>query len=196
MTDDLAAHRAHLQRDLTRIRAQLEKARDQKHESAITYASTPDGAAETYRHYELSAAKDKPRLREIYLSGLAMSAEEYAKRRELGNASTNDGPLQAIPAGDFTNPITAVLISHRIMGTYRNPPASEAPNSVQISLMRLEPDDTTRRRMRLTVPTEMGLFTNTLAEVVINARRDPKTWPRLRTFLGADAATALEQALQ
>lgn len=196
MTDDLAIHRTHLQRDLTRVRAQLEKARAQKHESAITYASTPDGAAETYRHYELAATEDKPKLREIYLAGLAMSADEYAKRHELGNASTNDGPLQAIPVGDFSSPVTAVLISHRIMGTYRNAPPAAAPVSVQISLMRLEPDDTTRRRMRLTVPTEMGVFTNTLADVITSARRDRKTWPRLRAFLGPDAAKALDDALQ
>lgn len=196
MTDDLATHRAHLQRDLTRVRSQLDKARAQRHESAITYASTPDGAAETYRHYELAAEADKPKQREIYLAGLAMSAEEYAKRHELGNASANDGPLQAIPVGDFSSPVTAVLISHRIMGTYRNAPMTAAHGSVQISLMRLEPDNTTRRRMRLTVPTEMGVFTNTLAEVLTSARRDRKNWPRLRTFLGADAANALDVALQ
>ncbi|SLH40914.1 hypothetical protein [Mycobacteroides abscessus] len=184
-----------LQRRLIQIRKQLAQGRAQEEEAAIVYASTPDGASETYRRYELATEAEKSRLRRIYLAGLAMSAEEYAKRVELGNEGDIDGPLQVIPVGDLTHPLARVLIEYRVMGTFRNGPEVATIGGTQITLLRLEEDGNTRRRMRLQAAVENGIFTDTLTSIVKTAASTAKTRDRLRKFLGPQAYNSMAHAL-
>lgn len=179
-----ATDQAELKHQLAQVRDQLAKARHARDKAAALYASTPDGAAETYRRYELASGADKHSLRDTYLKGLALAAEEYALRVELGNARPGDGPLQIIAAGDLTNPITLALVEHRVMGTLRNGPDVTATETVRIALFRLAPNGRDRPRLTITAPAPYGIFTATLTDIITTTADDTKYAARLRKFLG------------
>lgn len=175
---------AELQHQLAQVRDQLARKRRARDKAAELYASTPDGAAETYRRYELASGAEKQRLRDTYLTGLQLAAEEYAVRVELGNARPGDGPLQIIAAGDLADPTARILIEHRVMGTLRNGPDVTASETVRIALFRLAPNGRDRPRLAITAPAPFGIFTATLAEIITTTNADPKYAGRLRKFLG------------
>lgn len=173
-----------LLRQLAHVRAQLAKKRNARDKAAEIYASTPDGAAETYRRYELATGATKQRLRDTYLAGLRLAAEEYQRRVELGNATPGDGPLQIIAAGDLTDPITRTLVEHRVMGTLRIGPEATTTETVRIALFRLAPNGRDRPRLTITSPAPFGIFTATLTDIITTTAADPKYAARLRKFLG------------
>lgn len=189
--------RDELLRELQDVQAQLDKARRRRDADAIAYAATPDGAAETFRRFELS--RDEPerkQLKTTYLSGLKMAAEEYEERRKRNNDSPTDGPLAVIPVGSFTDPLAKALVEQRIMATFRNSAASIETNIVTVTLLRLLPDGQTRKRARVDTEVEFGVLTADLAEVIVAAWADPKTQKRLRgQFLDDAAASALDVAV-
>ena len=79
MTDTMTQEptREELLRELGKVQSKLEKARRRRDADAIAYASTPDGAAETFRRYELARDdRERKELKTTYLSGLAMAGEE------------------------------------------------------------------------------------------------------------------------
>jgi hypothetical protein len=193
MTASVTSGRAELTRRLTQVRAQLATARRARDEAAALYASTPDGAAETYRRYELATGTNKHRLRDLYLAGLALADTEYQRRVALGNATPGDGPLQIIPVGDLNNPTARALLEHRIMGTLRNGPDLAATETARVTLLRLAPDSRTRTRTRLTitVPAPFGITTDTLTEIITTTARHPKDAARLRKFLGSTATESI-----
>lgn len=183
-------------RELAHVRAELHAARRQQAEAAIDYASTPDGAAETYRRYELTAdPADRAALQATYLAGLHAASQEYEQRLARGSATDRDGYLQAIPVGDFTNPVAQTLIAHRVMATYRSGPAAIAAESAIVHLMLLEPDNTTRRRARVAAPAPLGVVTATLADIIATACNEPAARARITEFLGPPAADQLQHAL-
>lgn len=184
-----------LQTELAKVQQQLAKARERRDRDAITYASTPDGAAETYRRFELApyGSDERKSLKTTYLAGLTMAGEEYEERAQLGNAAANDGPLAVIPVGDLTgqDPLVRTLVEQRVMATFRNTAAALDTNQVTVTLMRLLPSQE-RKRMRLEVPAELGILTQSLADIIAQAWSDPATQKRLRAFLeeAADAVGA------
>lgn len=183
--------RAELTRRLAHVRAQLTTARRARDEAASLYASTPDGAAETYRRYELATGTDKQRLRDLYLAGLALADTEYQRRVTLGNATPGDGPLQIIPVGDLNSPITRALIEHRIMGTLRNGPDLAATETARVTLLRLAPNGRTRTRLTITTPAPFGIITDTLTDIITTTAKHPKDAARLTKFLGTAATESL-----
>ncbi|KAA1250207.1 hypothetical protein F0Q45_11025 [Mycobacterium simiae] len=194
MTNELT--REELLRELDKVQAKLDKARRRRDADAIAYASTPDGAAETFRRYELARDdQERTTLKTTYLSGLAMAGEEYEERLTRGNAGDNDGPLAVIPAGSFRDPLAKALVEQRIMATFRNTPASVDTNTVTVTLLRLLPDQHTRKRFRIDTTAELGVLTADLADVIATAWSNPATQKRLRHFL-EDAAEAIATAIQ
>lgn len=187
--------RDELLRELHKVQAKLDKARRRRDADAIAYASTPDGAAETFRRYELARDdQERKALKTTYLSGLSMAGEEYEERLRRGNAGDNDGPLAVIPVGSFHDPLAKALVEQRIMGTFRTTPASVDTNTVTVTLLRLLPDQQTRKRLRLDTTAELGVLTANLAEVIATAWMDPAAQKRLRTFLD-DAAAPIDTAI-
>jgi len=171
--------------ELAAVRRQRDLARTRERSAAIEYAATPDGAAEMFRRYELATdPQQRAELRDIYLCGLAASTEEYQTRCSLGNDTAGDGPVEAIPAGDFTDPIARALIEHRIMGSVRCGPSALTTGEVAVTLLKVLPDGETRRRMKLKCPTEFGAFCDPLSKVVTDALSDPKTAQRVKDFIG------------
>lgn len=196
---DIMTHeptREELLRELDKVQAKLDKARRRRDADAIAYASTPDGAAETFRRYELTRDDtERKALKTTYLAGLSMAGEEYEERLTRGNAGDNDGPLAVIPVGSFRDPLAKALVEQRVMATFRNSPASMETNTVTLTLLRLLPDLQTRKRLRLDVAAELGVLAEDLADVIATAWTDPATQKRLRGFLG-DAAEPIDAALQ
>ncbi len=186
-----------LQAELAKVQQQLAKARERRDKDAITYASTPDGAAETYRRFELSpyGSEERKHLKTTYLAGLTMAGEEYDERARLGNAAANDGPLAVIPVGDLTgqDPLVRTLVEQRVMGTFRNTAAALETDQVTVTLMRLLPSQE-RKRMRLEVPAELGILTLSLADLIARAWVEAATQKRLRAFL-EEAADAVADAV-
>ncbi|MCT7372668.1 hypothetical protein [Mycolicibacterium llatzerense] len=180
----MTTDQSELQQQLAQVRDKLTKQRQTRDKAAELYASTPDGAAETYRRYEMASGAEKQRLRNTYLTGLQLAAEEYALRVELGNARPGDGPLQIIAAGDLDDPIARTLIEHRVMGTLRNGPDVASTETVRIALFRLAPNGRDRPRLAITAPAPFGIFTATLAEIITTTSADTKYAGRLRKFLG------------
>jgi hypothetical protein len=182
--------------ELANIRRQLAQARRELAAAAVEYASTPDGAAETYRRYELaSVGNERDTLRATYLAGLAMAAQEYEDRRARGSASDRDGYLQALPVGSFENPIARALVAHRVMATYRSGPVAMNTGAVSVHLLRLLPDETTRRRARLTASAELGTVAVSLADIVADAWEAETTRARLADFLGRSALDDVQAAV-
>lgn len=196
---DIMTHeptREELLRELDKVQAKLDKARRRRDADAIAYASTPDGAAETFRRYELTRDDtERKALKTTYLAGLSMAGEEYEQRLTRGNAGDNDGPLAVIPVGSFRDPLAKALVEQRVMATFRNSPASMETNTVTLTLLRLLPNLQTRRRLRLDVAAELGVLAEDLADVIATAWTDPPTQKRLRGFLD-DAAEPIDAALQ
>lgn len=187
--------REELLRELDKVQAKLDKARRRRDADAIAYASTPDGAAETFRRYELARDdQERKALKTTYLSGLAMAGEEYEERLTRGNAGDNDGPLAVIPVGSLRDPLTKTLVEQRIMATYRNSPASMDANIVTVTVLRLLPDGQTRKRLRIDTPAELGVLTADLADVIATAWNDPTTQKRLHAGLD-DAADLIAAAI-
>lgn len=183
-------------RELARVRADLHAARRQQAQAAIYYAATPDGAAETYRRYELTAEPaDRAALQATYLAGLHAASQEYEQRLIRGSATDRDGYLQALPVGDFANPVARTLIAHRVMATYRSGPAAIASESAIVHLMLLESDNVTRRRARVAAPAPLGVVAATLADIITTAYSQPTTRARIVEFLGTAAADELQHAL-
>lgn len=189
--------REDLVRELREVQAQLDKARRRRDADAIAYAATPDGAAETFRRFELSRDEaEREQLKTTYLSGLKMAAEEFEERGKRGNAGSGDGPLAVIPVGAFTDPVAKVLVQHRVMGTFRNSAESLETNKVTVTLLRLLPDGQTRKRSRVDATAEFGGLEADLAAVVAEAWGDPAVQKRLRSsLLDEDAADALTAAI-
>ncbi|WP_157517353.1 hypothetical protein [Mycobacterium sp. MS1601] len=184
-----------LLRELDKVQTKLEKARRRRDADAIAYASTPDGAAETFRRYELARDdQERKALKTTYLSGLAMAGEEYEERLTRGNAGDNDGPLSVVPVGSLRDPLAKALVEQRIMATYRNSPASMTTNVVTITVLRLLPDGQTRKRLRIDAPADLGVLTAGLADVIATAWSDPSTQKRLRAGLD-DAADLIAAAI-
>ena len=183
--------------ELAKVQEQLAKARERRDRDAVVYASTPDGAAETYRRFELAPfdAPERKNLKTICLNGLEMAGKEHEERIRLGNAGPNDGPLAVIPVGDTTgaDPLVKALVEQRVMGTFRNTTAAMDTGKVTVTLLRLLPTQE-RKRMRLDVRAEMGVFTATLSDVIAQAWADPALQKRLRTFL-EDAADSVAAAV-
>jgi hypothetical protein len=176
--------RQELLRELEVVQAELERARRRRDADAIAYAATPDGAAETFRRFELSRDEgERKELKTTYLSGLAMAGEEYEERRKRGNAGANDGPLAVIPVGSFSDPLAKVLVQQRVMGTFRNTEAAVETNQVTVTLLRLLPDGETRKRARVSVAAELGVLAADLAQVIAAAWAEPAMQKRLRGFL-------------
>jgi hypothetical protein len=200
MTETITATgptREELLRELQRVQAQLEKARRRRDTDAIAYAATPDGAAETFRRYELCRdEQERKQLKTTYLSGLAMAADEYEERLKRGNASDNDGLLAVIPVGAFRDPLAKALVEQRIMGTFRNAPASVETNKVTVTLLRLLPDQQTRKRLRIGAAAELGVVTADLADIVATAWTDPSMQNRLRNFLEESADPVISATAQ
>lgn len=197
MTDTMTQEptREELLRELGKVQSKLEKARRRRDADAIAYASTPDGAAETFRRYELARDdRERKELKTTYLSGLAMAGEEYEERLRRGNAGDNDGPLAVIPVGSFRDPLTKSLVEQRIMGTFRTTAASVDSNTVTVTVLRLLPDQQTRKRLRLDTAAELGVLTADLTEVIATAWTDPATRKRLTAFLD-DAAAPINTAI-
>lgn len=187
--------REELLRELDKVQAKLDKARRRRDADAIAYASTPDGAAETFRRYELTRDEQQRKtLKTTYLSGLSMAGDEYEERLTRGNTGDNDGPLAVIPVGSFRDPLAKALVEQRIMATFRSTPASVDTNTVTITLLRLLPDQQTRKRLRLDATAELGVLTADLADVIATAWTDPDTHKRLRSFLD-DAAEPIAAAI-
>ncbi|MEU0498032.1 hypothetical protein [Mycobacterium sp. NPDC006124] len=187
--------REELLRELAKVQSKLDKARRRRDADAIAYASTPDGAAETFRRYELSRDdSERKELKTTYLAGLAMAGEEYEERLRRGNASDNDGPLAVVPVGTFRDPLVKILVEQRIMGTFRTTTASVDTNTVTVTLLRLLPDLQTRKRLRLDTTAEFGVLTADLADVIATAWQDPDTRKRVSAFLD-DAATLVDTAI-
>jgi hypothetical protein len=189
--------RENLARELREVQAQLDRARRRRDADAIAYASTPDGAAETFRRFELSRDEaERKQLKTTYLSGLKMAAEEFEERSKRGNAGANDGPLAVIPVGAFTDPVAKVLVGHRVMGTFRNSTESLETHKATVTLLRLLPDGQTRKRSRVDTTAEFGVLEADLASVVSEAWSDPAVQKRLRSsLLDEDVAAALTAAL-
>ncbi len=189
-TEQLAA-------ELAKVQEQLVKARERRDRDAVVYASTPDGAAETYRRFELAPydSAERKALKTTCLSGLTMAGNEYEERMRLGNAGPNDGPLAVIPVGDTTgaDPLVKVLVEQRVMGTFRNTTAAMETGRVTVTLLRLMPNQE-RKRMRMDVAAEMGVFTARLADVIAEAWNDKALQKRLRAFL-EDAAEPIQAAI-
>ncbi|EIU74823.1 MULTISPECIES: hypothetical protein [Mycobacteriaceae] len=185
-------------RALASVRKRLAAARNRLRQTHIEYTSTPDGACETYRRFELADGEERAALRQIYLAGLSMADHEYQRRAELGHANDSDGPLEALPLGSPQDPLVGVLVEHRVMGWVRSGPAALASGKVTVGLIRVLADGTSRRRIRLrcAVHSELGVFTETLATVVRQALADPLTRERLDEFLGAAASPAIAAAAQ
>ena len=183
--------------ELAKVQEQLAKARERRDRDAIVYASTPDGAAETYRRFELApyASPERKSLKMTYLNGLTMAGKEHEERMRLGNAGPNDGPLAVIPVGDITgaDPLVRALVEHRVMGTFRNTAAAMDTGRVTVTLMRLMATQE-RKRMRLDVEAEMGVFTARLSDVIADAWADRALQKRLRAFL-EDAADPIAGAV-
>ncbi|RAV12305.1 hypothetical protein DQP55_11800 [Mycolicibacterium sp. GF69] len=197
MTDTMTQEptREELLRELGKVQSKLEKARRRRDADAIAYASTPDGAAETFRRYELTRDdRERKELKTTYLSGLSMAGEEYEERLRRGNAGDNDGPLAVIPVGSFRDPLTKALVEQRIMGTFRTTAASVDSNTVTVTLLRLLPDQQTRKRLRLDTTAELGALTANLTEIIATAWTDPATRKRLTAFLD-DAAAPIDTAI-
>lgn len=197
MTDTMTQEptREELLRELDKVQAKLDKARRRREADAIAYASTPDGAAETFRRYELARDnQERKALKTTYLSGLAMAGEEYEERLTRGNAADNDGPLAVVPVGSLRDPLAKTLVEQRIMATYRNSPASMDNNIVTVTVLRLLPDGQTRKRLRIDTPAELGVLTADLADVIATAWNDPTTQKRLRAGLD-DAADLVAAAI-
>ncbi|MCA2249766.1 hypothetical protein JF729_18475 [Mycobacterium intracellulare] len=181
---------------LADIRRQLAQARRELATAAVEYASTPDGAAETYRRYELAApGPDRDVLRATYLSGLEMASHEYEERRSRGSASVRDGYLHTVPVGDFADPITQLLVRHRVMGTYRSGPWAVTGGVVEIHLLRLLPDGATRWRARVAAPAELGCVDTSLADILTQAWQQTDGSARLEKFLGPDLIAGLTAEL-
>ncbi|RFZ08010.1 hypothetical protein DSM43518_03196 [Mycobacterium marinum] len=188
--------REDLLHQLQKVQAKLDKARRRRDADAIAYTSTPDGAAETFRRYELARHRhEREALKTIYLSGLGMAAKEYEERLTRGNAGRNDGPLAAVPVGALRDPLAKALVKQRIMATFRSSPASVNTNTVPITLLRLLPDQQTRKRLRFDTAAELGVLVGDLADVIAAAWTDPATQKRLRSFLD-DAAETIDAAIQ
>ncbi len=182
--------------ELADVRRQLGAARARLRRTAIEYCATLDGAAEMFRRYELAAdPTQRDDLRDIYLSGLAASAEEYQKRCDLGNDTAGDGPVEAIPVGDVSEPVARALIEQRIMGALRCGPAAIAAGEVAVSLIKVLPDGQTRRRLKLTCPTELGAFCDPLSKVVTDALADKRTAKRVSEFVGPQVVAAAPHGL-
>ena len=182
-------------RELAAVRRQLGAARARLRRAAVEYAATPDGAAEMFRRYELADDEQYRRvLRVTYLAGLAAAAEEYEQRCALGNQTEADGPLEAIPVGDFADPVARALVEQRVMGSLRNGPAVIESGQVVVWLMRLRPDARTRKRLRIVCASELGVFAPTLAQVVVAALADPRTRERVVEFVGPEVAAAAAEA--
>lgn len=183
--------------ELAKVQEQLVKARERRDKDAVVYASTPDGAAETYRRFELAPydSAERKSLKTTYLNGLTMAGKEHEERMRLGNAGPNDGPLAVIPVGDMTgaDPLVKALVEQRVMGTFRNTAAAMDTGRVTVTLLRLMPTQE-RKRMRLDVEAEMGVFTSRLSDVIAAAWADKSLQKRLRGFL-EDAADQIEAAL-
>jgi len=183
--------------ELAKVQEQLVKARERRDKDAVVYASTPDGAAETYRRFELAPydSAERKSLKTTYLNGLTMAGKEQEERMRLGNAGPNDGPLAVIPVGDMTgaDPLVKALVEQRVMGTFRNTAAAMDTGRVTVTLLRLVPTQE-RKRMRLDVEAEMGVFTSRLSDVIAAAWADKSLQKRLRGFL-EDAADQIEAAL-
>lgn len=170
----------------------LPAARARLRQANIEYASTPDGSAETFRRYELAVSpQQREELRDIYLAGLAASTEEYQKRVSLGNDTAGDGPVEAIPVGDFSDPVARALIEQRIMGALRCGPSAVITGEVTISLLKVLPDGETRRRLKLNCPAEFGAFCDPLSKVVSDALADPKTAKKVADFVGPEVSAAV-----
>ena len=84
-------------------------------------------------------------------------------------------------------------MAQRIMGTFRNTPAAMDTNRVTVTLMRLLPNQE-RKRMRLDIDAEMGVFTSRLSDVIVEAWADKAAQKRLRAFL-EDAAEPIAAAI-
>lgn len=179
--------------DLADVRRQLTAARARLRNAAIEYAATPDGAAEMFRRYELAGAvEQRDELRDIYLAGLAASAEEYQKRVSLGNDTAGDGPVEAIPVGDFTDPIARALIEQRVMGALRCGPAAVTTGEVTVSLLKVMPDGETRKRLKISCAAEFGAFCDPLSKVVTDALADAKISKKVGDFLGPEVIAAVQ----
>ncbi|MBE5477760.1 hypothetical protein E3G68_005093 [Mycobacteroides abscessus] len=185
-------------RALASVRERLATARNRLRQAHIEYASTPDGACETYRRFELADGQERVALRQIYLAGLSMADHEYQRRAELRHANDSDGPLEALPLGRSHDPLVGVLVEQRVMGWVRCGPAALASGEVTVGLIRVLADGTSRRRIRLrgAVDSELGVFTETLATVVRQALADPLARERLDGFLGATASLAIAAAAE
>jgi hypothetical protein len=178
--------------ELHEVRRQLTAARDRLRRAAIEYCATPDGSAEMFRRWELATdPQQRQELRDIYLAGLAASAEEYQKRCALGNDTAGDGPVEAIPVGEFSDPVARALIEQRIMGALRCGPAASTTGAVTVSLIKVFPDGQTRRRIKLTRPTELGAFCDPLSSVVRDGLTDTQTAQRVADFVGPEVVAVV-----
>lgn len=199
MSDNITVGRTREEvlRELDDVRAKLAKAKRRRDADAIAYAATPDGAAETFRRFELAQdAAERKQLKSTYLTGLTMAAEEYEQRLARGNDSPADGPLAVIPVGPLSDPVTKVLVTQRIMGTFRSSAASLDTHTVTVTLLRLLPDGQTRKRARIDTIAELGTLTADLVEVIVAAWADTGTRNRLRgQFLDLGIADELAAAI-
>lgn len=177
--------------ELAQVRRQLSAARARARQAAIDYCATTDGAAEMFRRYELAVdTEQREELRDIYLAGLAASAEEYARRCARGNDTAGDGPVEAIPVGEFSDPVARALIEQRVMGALRCGPSAITTGTVQVVLIKVAPDGQTRRRMKLTCPAELGAFCDPLSAVVRDALADERTAKKMAEFVGPHVMAA------
>lgn len=178
--------------ELADVRRQLTAARARLRRAAIDYTATPDGAAEMFRRYELATGpEERDELRDIYLAGLASSTEEYQRRCSLGNDTDGDGPVEAIPVGDFSDPVARALIEHRIMGALRIGPAAVTTGEVTVTLVQVLPDGQTRKRLKLNCTAEFGAFCDPLSKVVTDALADTKTATKVAAFVGPEVHAAV-----
>ena len=183
--------------ELADVRRQLAAARERLRRAAIDYAATPDGAAEMFRRYELAADPDeRDQLRDIYLAGLASSTEEYQRRCSLGNDTPGDGPVEAIPVGDFSDPVARALIEQRIMGALRIGPAAVTTGEVTVTLVQVLTDGQTRKRLKLSCPAEFGAFCDPLSKVVTDALADTTTAKKVTAFVGSEVCAAVAAGRQ
>lgn len=184
------------QQALVAVRRQLVAARLRLGQNEIEYASTPDGACETYRRLELATGEDRVRIRKVYLAGLAMAAGEYERRLELGHANEADGPLDALAVGAVADPLARCLVAHQVMGWARSGPDAVVSGHVPVGLIRLLADGS-RKRFRLSCPVDIDVrvVTASLSTIVRMAWADPKRRSGLDRFLGAAAASAVGDAI-
>lgn len=171
---------------LSKARADLAKLQTKLSAAHDTYASTIDGAADTYRQYQLCGdTAEKQSLYERYLRGAELSDKEYQSRVSLKHSAYDDGPVCALALDYSDVALSDFLIAEQVIGAYRPSNAMRSGKHTIVTLVRFEGDK--RRRMTLGYPATDGLPPRSLEDVIRFAQESGTYRSRLGAFLGDTA---------